>query len=140
MPCEGCPEHAAPDDPQGTSFIVYTGGPPHAIFASVAVAIPDDQPGIVTKWSKPTIHPDGTIEYQQNEAEPPKIEGYERDASNPQLLRPIWSNCNWRALRVWRTDTGAIKIVACCLTPSSGLKAHEALTLAHCNNCQHQSN
>lgn len=136
-PCEGCPEYAAPDNPLGTSIIIYTGGPPHALFANVIRALADDQKETVTKWSKPTVHPDGTIEYQQNEAEPPEIEGYQRDASNPRLLRPIWPHCAWRSLRVWRTDDGSVKIAAGCLTPASEIPAYETLTLAQCKKCQH---
>ncbi len=136
-PCKGCPEHAAPDNPLGTSFIVYTGGPPHAPFANVIQALSNDQEGIVTKWSKPTVHPDGAIEYQQNEAKPPEIEGYQRDASNPRLLRPIWPHCAWRSLRVWRADDGSVKIAAVCLTPASEIPAYETLALAQCKKCQH---
>ena len=135
MPCDGCPEHAAPDNPQGTALIVYTGGPPHALFATVAVALSNDDPAVVTKWSKPKIHLKGEIEYQQNEAEPPEIEGYQRDASNPRLLRPVWPHCNWRCLHVWRADDGQVRLTASCLTPSSNIPPYEVLSLAQCQKC-----
>lgn len=135
MPCDGCPEHAAPDNPHGTATIVYTGGPPHALFANVGRVLSNDENGVVTKWSKPEVHPEGEIEYQQKEAEPPGIEGYQRDTSNPRLLRPIWPHCNWRCLHVWRTDDGQVRITAGCLTPASNIPPYETLTLAQCRGC-----
>jgi len=135
MPCDGCPEHAAPDNPQGTALIVYTGGPSYAPFARVATAMAEDDPAVVTKWSKPKVHPQGEIEYQQNEAKPPGIEGYQRDASNPQLLRPIWPHCNWRCLHVWRADDGQVRLTAGCLTPASNIPPYETLSLAQCQKC-----
>lgn len=135
-PCEGCPEYMTPGDgSRGVAVIVYTGGPAWAPFANVVRALSPDRSGVVTKWSRPTVHKHGEIEYQQNEAEPPEIEGYERDASNPRLLRPIWPRCGWRVLRVWREDTGAVSISAGCLLPASGVPAYEALKLAQCQNC-----
>lgn len=138
MPCDGCPEHAPPDDPKGTAYLVYTGGPPQAIFVMVGRALPQDDPAIVRKWSRPTVEEDGSIVYKQEESEPSEIEGYERDPSNPKRLRPIWPHCVWRALRVWRTDSGEARVIACCLTPASGLKAHEAVKLSQCKNCPHK--
>ena len=140
MPCDDCPEHILPrDDSRGMATIVYTGGPSYATFASVILALTPDRDGVVTKWSRPTIHPTGEIEYQQNEAEPPEIEGYKRDASNHRLLRPIWPHCVWRMLRVWREDTGAVTISAGCLTPASGVPAHESLRLNQCQECPHRA-
>lgn len=135
MPCEECPEQAPSDDPKGTALIIYTGGPSYAPFANVARALSEDNDGIVTKWSKPEVHPKGEIEYQQNEAEPPEIEGYQRDASNPRLLRPIWPHCNWRCLHVWRIDDGQVRITASCLTPSSNIPPYETLSLTQCRKC-----
>lgn len=135
-PCQDCPDHVPPrDGTRPVSVIVYTGGPAYAPFANVDRGIMPDQEGIVTKWSRPHIHPRGEIEYQQNEAEPPRIEGYEPDASNSRLLCPIWPHCVWRILRVWREDTGAISISAGCLTPASGVQAYESLKLSTCQNC-----
>jgi len=134
-PCHNCPEHSAPDNPQGTTLIVYTGGPSYALFANVIRALTEDNSEIVTKWSKPKIHPKGEIEYQQDEAEPPEIDGYQRDTSNPRLLRPIWPHCNWRYIRVWRADDGSVKITAGCLTPASNIPPYEALTLTQCKAC-----
>jgi len=140
-PCEGCPEYlSARDGTRGAAIIVYTGGPPaYAAFANVIRALPPDVDGVVTKWSRPTVHPKGEIEYQQNEAEPPGIEGYERDASNSRLLRPIWPPCVWRMLHVWREDTGAVSISAGCLTPASGVQVHESLRLNQCATCTARS-
>lgn len=135
-PCKDCPDYMPPrDGSRGVAVIIYTGGPAYAPFANVIRALAPDRQGIITKWSRPTIHPKGEIEYQQNEAEPPEIEGYQRDASNPRLLRPIWPHCVWRTLRVWREDTGAVAISAGCLTPVSGVPAHESLKLTRCQNC-----
>lgn len=133
MPCDGCPEYAS--NPQGTATIVHAGGPAYRIFANVIHVLSEDDKKIITKWGKPKIHPKGEIEYQQNEAEPPEIEGYQRDASNSRLLRPIWPHCNWRCLHVWRIDDGQVKIVAGCLTPASNLPSSKTLSLAFCQNC-----
>lgn len=135
MSCNGCPEHAPSDSP-GEGLIVYTGGPTYAPFACVELAIPPDQEGVITKWSRPTIHDDGAIEYKRSEAEPPEIVGYQKDANNPWLLRPIWSHCVWRAYRVWRTDDGHIKLVAMCITPDSGIAPYVTLTPEKCRYCK----
>lgn len=136
MPCDGCPEHVPPKDgSREGGTIVYTGGPRYAPFACVALALAPDKEGVVTKWSRPTVHQTGEIEYQQNEAEPPRIEGYKPDASNPRLLRPVWPHCVWRVLRVWREDTGAVSISAGCLTPASNVPIHESLKLSQCEGC-----
>jgi hypothetical protein len=133
-PCEDCPGVNLAN-PHSVATIVYTGGPPQAIFALVERGIGPDNPTIITKWSRPTVHNNGTVEYKQDEAEPPEIEGYKRDASNPKLLRPVWPHCIWRCLRTWRGDAGDVKIIAICLTPFSGFKVHEILTVTHCTNC-----
>jgi len=140
MPCEGCPDHVPPKDgSREGGTIVYTGGPKYAPFACVALALSPDKEGIVTKWSRPTVHRMGEIEYQQSEAEPPEIEGYERDTSNPRLLRPVWPHCVWRSLRVWRQDTGAVSISAGCLNVLAGIKPQDTLSLKQCNDCPHRS-
>jgi hypothetical protein len=139
MPCEGCPEHAPPDNPQGTAILVHTGGPPETIFKAVQHVLAKDMPTVIRKWSTPTVESDGALVYKQDESDPPEIEGYKRDPTNPKRLRPIWPHCVWRAFRVWRDDTGCVRIVATCLTPLSGLKAHEATTLKYCKHCAHRS-
>lgn len=136
MPCDGCPEYISPrDGSRAIAIVAYTGGPTYAPFASVIQALSPDREGVVTKWSLPAVHPKGEIEYKQEEAEPPEIEGYKRDPSNPRLLCPKWPHCVWRMLRVWREDTGAISISAGCLTPASNVLAHESLKLAQCKEC-----
>lgn len=135
MPCEGCPEQVPLNNPKGVAVIVYTGGPLYAPFTCVAQALADDNPEFITKWSKPSIHKRGAIEYQQNETEPPEIEGYQRDASNPQLLCPIWPHCVWRSLCVWRADDGSVKIAGRCLIRASETNGQTDLTLAQCEKC-----
>jgi hypothetical protein len=136
MPCEGCPPEPNAINPREVANIIYTGGPPHAIFALVNHGIAADDPTMITKWSRPIVHSDGSLEYKPNETEPPELEGYRQDASNPRLLHPVWPHCVWRMLRVWREDTGNAKITAVCLTPQSGFKAHEHLTVKQCTDCK----
>lgn len=136
MPCEGCPPESTAIHPIGVTSIIYTGGPPQAVFALVDRGIAADDPTMITKWSRPTVHPDGSLEYKHDETEPPDIEGYKRDDSNSRLLHPVWPHCVWRMLHVWCEDTGNVKIVALCLTPISGFKAYEHLALQQCTDCK----
>ena len=135
MACDGCPEFIETSKISGLVYLVYSGGPPSSIFASVKYALADDDPNIIRKWSKPQIHKDGVIEYDKNENEPPKIEGYKTDPLNPQRLKPCWLHCLWRTLRVWRADNGSVAISAGCLNPASGFKSHETLTQNNCETC-----
>jgi len=136
MPCQGCPDFTpSRDDSRPIAVIVYTGGPEYALFANVIRVLAPDKEGVVTKWSCPSVYPAGELQYKQNEAEPPSIEGYQRDTSNPWLLRPIWPPCAWRMLRVWREDTGAVSISAGCLCPASNTQPYESLALSQCQNC-----
>lgn len=140
MACKDCPDFIPPqNNSRRVAVIVYTGGPPYALFANVIRTLSADLDGVITKWSRPTVHPDGGIEYKQNEAKPPEIEGYQRDAVNFWLLRPIWPHCVWRMLRVWREDTGAVIISAGCNLPNSGAPPDESLRLTHCQNCPHRT-
>jgi hypothetical protein len=135
MACDDCPEYIVAAETTGVAILVYSGGPPTAIFESVKFALARDDPKVIRKWSKPTVHKDGSIEYTQNEAEPPEIEGYSRDPNNPRRLKPCWPPCAWRILRVWRADNGSVKITCGCVNPTSGHKPHEDVTLENCKTC-----
>jgi len=128
----GCPDCPDAKDLEGMSYIVYTGGPPEAPFAAVALAIHDD--GIIRRY-RPFVHPDGSIEYVRDVPEPPVPEGYARDEQNPWLLRPIWVSCVYRMYRTKQLEDGTLKIDGLCTHPDAGMPAHKPVTNAKCCLC-----
>ena len=116
MSCKDCP-----DTPVGEKIIiVYTGGPPSAPFAMVRLAINNE---VVYRYS-PTVHPDGSIEYDEV---PKALEGYELQ---DKTLKPIWASCVHRMLKVFQGDTGQLAITATCIANRG-----KALALDTCVGC-----
>jgi len=132
MGCENCPDKSALDNPAGVLYVVYTGGPPHAPFAAMRAAVPND--GIIRRY-RPAVHPDGRIEYERDVPAPPAPEGYQADASDPWTLRPTWVSCVFRSYRVQLLDDGILNVEGQCLNPRSGKKGYEIVTRDFCRLC-----
>lgn len=147
--CKGCSEpHQAPPNggvapeatgrplrPSGQGWVTWTGGPPEAHLAALAFVLPH---GLVHI----RIHPDGSIEYigeRPDDWEPPSpIDGYERDAENPKLFRPLWKSCQHRYFSVVVKDAcHCLNVVAECGRPE--LKtADKSVDCQACNLCEHR--
>ncbi len=132
MGCETCPDSQTMD---GVFFVVYTGGPPHAQFAAMQMAVNKLADDGIVRLHTPRVQPDGSIEYEKAAPEPPVPEGYVRDERDPYVLRPVWSSCLYRMYRVQRLDDGLLKIDGLCTNPLSGQDAITPLTNAKCRLC-----
>lgn len=135
MACDNCPDYIKAGETRGIAYIVFGGGTWDNYYRLVEQALTRDQPEILTKWSCPRVERSGAIVYAENETEPPEIEGYQRDPSNPRRLIPYWPTCNFRCLRVWRADDGSVAISAGCLNVKSDFKPMQTLSLADCLSC-----
>jgi hypothetical protein len=128
MSCEGCPELHS----DGAHYIVYAGGPEHAPFAAMR-ALPKPTVDIIRRFSYPTIHKDGRIEYPEDGPTPPIPEGYQ--ALTPWVLKPIWVFCSFRLYQVRLHDEGYLEIIGKCANPASGIRGNESPTNAFCQTC-----
>ena len=144
--CEGCPESrrtptnrgAAPEAPgrtlrpSGQGWVVWTGGPPEAHLASLSFVLP---PGMLHV----RIHPDGSIEYEKglDDWEPPSpIDGYERDAVNQRLYRPLWKSCQCRYFSVKVKEAcQCLDVIAKCGHPQAEV-VDEFVKCWLCNQCE----
>jgi hypothetical protein len=147
--CEGCPQPRqfppVPETlsevpgrslrPSGHGWVIFTGGPPEAPLAALAHVLPRD-------YGRATVHPDGSIEYTSkgpDDWEPPSpIDGYERDAANPMLFRPLWKSCRCRSFSVVvKENCQCLDVLARCGNPM----APEVDTLVEykvCDRCEHR--
>jgi len=144
--CEGCSQpHQTPPSggvaPEaigrsrrgsGQGWVIFTGGPPEAHLAALAHVLPQG-------YDRVTVHHDGSIEYAKglDDWEPPSpINGYERDAANPLLFRPLWKSCRWRRFSVRVTDNcQCLNVVAKCGHPMSP-NVDEFVKCEICNRCE----
>jgi len=143
--CEGCPEPRSPRQPEtlseapgrplgasGRGWVTWTGGPPEAHLASLASVLPPEMAHV-------RIHPDGSIEYMEkrpDDWEPPSpIDGYERDAENPKLFRPLWKSCQYRYFSVSVTAAcHCLDVIAECGHPETKVIAR-SIDCQECNLC-----
>lgn len=143
--CEGCPEPrqttsngvVAPEAPgrplraSGQGWITWTGGPPEAHLAALSFLLPRDLLHI-------RIHPDGSIEYDKglNDWEPPSpIDGYECDAVNQRLFRPLWKSCQCRYFSVKvKENCQCLEVIAKCGNPQAAV-VDELIKCWLCNQC-----
>ena len=144
--CEGCPEPpqtpsnggvasevpGRPPRASGQGWVVWTGGPPEAHLASLCFILP---PGMLHV----RIHPDGSIEYigtGPDDWEPPSpIDGYERDAVNQRLYRPLWKSCQYRYFSVIvKEKCQCLEVIAKCGNPQAA-NANELVKCGLCNQC-----
>jgi hypothetical protein len=61
-----------------------------------------------------TVHDDGSIEYRATDKPPTDINGYERDADNPLLFRPLWPVCMKRLCGV-NQNKGSVQVQMICV-------------------------
>lgn len=87
---------------------------PLAVSLRHAVVVGED---VAQGYSRPAVHDDGSIEYTPVEGvkQPRDLEGFERDASNPYLFRPLWPLCDKRLYGSQRNrKTGEINLKMIC--------------------------
>jgi hypothetical protein len=88
--------------------------------------------------SPPKIHDDGSIEYTPIEgaAAPPIIDGYQRDASNPWLFRPLWGECAKRLVGAKHDEaTGKMLIKVVCNNAEAGANYMKFVPCSTCQAC-----
>ncbi len=117
----------------GQGWIAWTGGPPEAHLASLCFALP---PGMLHV----RVHPDGSIEYigkRLDDWEPPSpIDGYERDAVNQRLYRPLWKSCQRRYFSVKTKEAcQCLDVIAKCGNPQAAV-VDELVKCWLCNQCE----
>lgn len=78
-----------------------------------------------------TIHDDGSIEFA---SDPLPVTGYEPDANNPLVLRPIWPECQKRMLGA-NTLKDRIILKMICQNPEAKHNMR-LVTPADCQGCQ----
>jgi len=65
-------------------------------------------------FKPPKVHEDGSIEYEKADAQPPEISGYQRDAENPFLFRPLWPACRKGMYGLKANLDGAVDVNVVC--------------------------
>jgi len=145
--CEGCPGPrptpsdggVAPEAPgrplraSGQGWVIWTGGPPEAHLAALAFVLPHGLLHI-------RVHPDGSIEYigkRLDDWEPPSpIDGYERDAANQRLYRPLWKSCQCRYFSVKvKEKCQCLDVIAKCGNPQAKV-VDEFVKCVDCDQCE----
>ena len=130
-PCENCPDKGKPAK---IVYVVYSGGPEHVFYATLARAIPARNEQVILQYGWPTARPDGCLEYAGGQA-PPVPEGFEATV-DLHVLKPIWPSCTRRMLKVqMHEDSGLLQIDGVCCWPPSGKCGRHTLTLADCRQC-----
>jgi len=127
MSCEGCPELHS----DGIHYIVYTGGPAHAPFAAMR-ALPKPDKDVIRRFTYPTIHADGRIEYPEGPV-PPVPEGYQ--ALTQWVLKPTWVFCSFRLYCVRLHEEGYLEITGKCANSASGVRSDICVTNTFCQTC-----
>jgi hypothetical protein len=131
MGCQDCPDSSVTVYLAGSVYVLYTGGPPAAIYHALNQAVAPDDPQVARCFSRPTVHPDGSIEYPPGDREPPCPVGWQR--AEPWRFTSLWPSCIYRMFRCSRQDDGSLTIVTLCGT--LGHKSTEALTQQSCDQC-----
>ena len=130
MSCKDCPEEQLGLPAEGERWIVYTGGLPERHLAMMQHTLPDD-------YTKGKFLPDGSIQYEKgpDDWEPPSpVEGYECDAEDPWLFRPIWKSCQLRMYStVVKEACECIQVRTMCNHPETG--PEPGVTFETCKAC-----
>jgi hypothetical protein len=148
MGCQDCPNQPAneqgepvapapilPKDKPTMGWVVYTGGTPERHLAMMQHTLPEG-------YTRAKFLSDGSIEYEKgpDDWEPPSpIEGYERDAENQWLFRPLWKSCQLRMYgTVVKEACECIQVHAVCSHPEVRLDDHGEVNYDVCKECPHR--
>jgi hypothetical protein len=117
MSCKDCPPEPIGLPEDGERWIVYGGGFPEHPLAMMQHTLPGD-------YTKGKFLSDGSLKYEKgpDDWEPPSpVEGYERDAKDPWLFRPLWKSCQLRMYStVVKEACDCIQVRAMCNHPETG--------------------
>lgn len=84
----------------------------------------------------PTVHDDGSIEYERIWKYPTMPEGFERDADNPWKLVPWWRECRHRQMSMKPRLCGQARVRMYCTCEGCPLKGLQ-LKPEDCEDCDY---
>ncbi len=147
MPCQDCPEEpiepienepgipdvVLPAKKPSRGWVIYTGGPPEAHLSAMQHTLPAD-------YKRARFLPDGSIQYEKgpDDWEPPSpIEGYECDAEDDRLFRPLWESCQRRLYSAGvKEGCKCIQIRTICSRLETESSEQVNIDFATCHECK----
>jgi hypothetical protein len=130
------PDVIMPEKMPNVGWVIYTGGPPERHLSMMQHTLPKD-------YTRGRFLPDGSLQYENGPDgwEPPSpVEGYERDAEDAWLFRPLWKSCQLRMYgTVIKESCECIQVLAVCSHPETKLNEHGEVTFDMCETCPWRS-